>query len=225
MSEAKRYVAIGGMMPVDEGCGEGVYVRDEDFRVLKSELETNRKDFDRVTAECDAALGREVALQKRSAAAEAQSKRWMGIASEATCRAAGLNERADLLEGLLREAIGQVRGVVGNCDDELADRIDAALKPTEPVESIQCIDQQGSKVKVGVAYQVSFAFKEVTCVVVEAINEDGSVNCYDVHFKMKVENVHPGTLWRPLKHTWEMWPADVDRVTEYVGAQALDLTP
>ena len=54
MSEVRRYIAIGGMMPVDEGYGEGVYVRDGDFRVLKSELDTRRKDFDRVTAERDA---------------------------------------------------------------------------------------------------------------------------------------------------------------------------
>ncbi|MCK9802138.1 hypothetical protein M1B34_31880 [Pseudomonas sp. MAFF 302030] len=35
--------------------------------------------------------------------------------------------RVEVLEGLLREAVGQVRGVVGNCDDELADRIEAVV--------------------------------------------------------------------------------------------------
>lgn len=35
--------------------------------------------------------------------------------------------RCDVLEGLLRESVGMVRGTVGNQDEELAGRIEAAL--------------------------------------------------------------------------------------------------
>lgn len=91
---------------------------------------------------------------------------------------------------------------------------------------MSCIDKQGNEVRVGVAYQFVFAMPgpDITCLVVESINEDGTVNCYDVHFKMKVENVQPDELWRPIKHTWSAWPGDVKAVTDCVGAQALDLS-
>jgi hypothetical protein len=39
----------------------------------------------------------------------------------------GLRQQVETLSSLLRESVGMVRGVVGNCDDELGDRIDAAL--------------------------------------------------------------------------------------------------
>ena len=101
MSEVKRYVAIGGMMPVDEGCGEGVYVRDGDFRVVKSELDTHRKDLDRVTAERDA-------LQQRLTAAD---------------------ERADVLEGLLSKAHPFTYGLKGEQADLWLEIFNALLKP------------------------------------------------------------------------------------------------
>lgn len=88
------------------------------------------------------------------------------------------------------------------------------------------LDQQGNAIKIGVAYQFVFAMPgpDVTCLVVESINADGTLQCYDVHFQMRIESVKPDRLWRPLKHTWAAWPGDVKAVTNYVGAQALDLT-
>lgn len=89
------------------------------------------------------------------------------------------------------------------------------------------LDQQGSKVKVGVAYLFIFAWPgpDVTCLIAESINDDGTVNCYDVHFKTKVENIQADSLWRPLKRTWIRRPADIRAITAYLLAQALDLTP
>lgn len=86
-------------------------------------------------------------------------------------------------------------------------------------------DQQGNEIKIGVAYQYVFGMPgpDVTCLVVENINEDGTVNTYDVSFKMKVDKVRPDELWRPLKHTWSAWSTWAKEVTEYCGAQALDL--
>lgn len=91
---------------------------------------------------------------------------------------------------------------------------------------MSAIDQQGKPVKLGVAYQFVFGYPgpDITCLVAEAFNPDGTVDCYDVHFKFRRESVKPERLWRPLKHTWSAWPQDVDAVTKYCGAQALDLT-
>lgn len=87
-------------------------------------------------------------------------------------------------------------------------------------------DAQGFPVKIGVAYQFVFGAPgpDVTCLVVEQDNGDGTFDCYDVHFKMKVGNVKAKDLWRPLKHTWTAWPQDVAAVTSYAGSRALDLT-
>ena len=88
------------------------------------------------------------------------------------------------------------------------------------------LDQQGNPIKLGVAYQFIFGMPgpDITCLVVEGLNEDGTVQGYDVHFKMRLESVKPDQLWRPLKHTWSAWPGDVKAVTQYAGPRALDLT-
>lgn len=85
-------------------------------------------------------------------------------------------------------------------------------------------DQQGNTIKIGVAYQFMFGHGDRTTLVVESINEDGTLNTYDVFFKMAVVIKKPDSLWRPLKHTWAAWPQDVEAVTAYAGAAALDLT-
>lgn len=88
------------------------------------------------------------------------------------------------------------------------------------------LDMQGNPVRVSVAYQFAFGAPgpDVTCLVVEHDNDDGTFDCYDVHFKMRVSGVKSESLWRPLKHSWSAWPQDVAAVTSYAGAQALDLT-
>lgn len=50
MSEVKRYFACGGMIPVEVGFGEGIYVSDADFRSTKIELNTITTEL-KVTAE------------------------------------------------------------------------------------------------------------------------------------------------------------------------------
>lgn len=97
-----------------------------------------QETIDRVTAERDA-LQAELAgerrrlgtcinqieeLQQRLTAADERADHWRDIASEATCRAAGLNERADVLEGLLRN----IWHIVPN---GYKSEIDVALKPAE----------------------------------------------------------------------------------------------
>lgn len=87
------------------------------------------------------------------------------------------------------------------------------------------LDQQGNEVKIGVAYQWIFAMPgpDVTCLVVESENPDGTLECYDVLFKLKISSVRPETLWRPLKRTWAAWPAEAKAVAEYCGPDALNL--
>jgi hypothetical protein len=88
------------------------------------------------------------------------------------------------------------------------------------------IDQQGFKIKTGVAYLFRFSSPgpDVTALVVESLNEDGTVNTWDVNFKMKVDNVKPDRLWRPLQFTWGN-RSDRSAVIAYAGSSALDLTP
>ncbi len=133
MSEVKRYVAIGGMMPVDEGYGEGVYVRDGDFRVLKSELEAQRKDFDRVTAERDAYKARELQSRTDLAKSLADHFRKNGEISALQQRLTAADERADVLEGLVGEVLDAIGREPLDLDAvlRLRARMRAALKPAE----------------------------------------------------------------------------------------------
>ncbi len=88
------------------------------------------------------------------------------------------------------------------------------------------IDQQGFKIKVGVAYLFAYGAPgpDVTALVVESLNEDGTVNTWDVNFKMKVGNIKPDRLWRPLKFRWD-GKSERSAIIAYAGASALDLTP
>lgn len=88
------------------------------------------------------------------------------------------------------------------------------------------IDQQGHKVKIGVAYHFIFGGPgpDVTSIVIEYLNEDGTVGGYDVNFKMKVGNLDPGTLYRPLVNKWDR-KYERSAIIAYAGESALDLTP
>lgn len=90
---------------------------------------------------------------------------------------------------------------------------------------MECIDQQGFNIKIGVAYQFMFGHGDRTTLVVESIEESGIIHAYDVFFHMKVEIKSGNLLWRPLKHTWSSWPQDTKAVIDYAGESALDLTP
>lgn len=91
---------------------------------------------------------------------------------------------------------------------------------------MEYIDQQGFNIKVGVAYLFVFAMPgpDVTAIVIEELNEDGTVSGWDVNFKFKVDNIKTDRLWRPLKYTWE-GKGDKLAIIEYAGESALDLTP
>lgn len=88
------------------------------------------------------------------------------------------------------------------------------------------IDQQGFKVKLGVAYFFIFGMPgpDVTAMVIESLNDDGTVSGWDVNFKFKVENMKTDRLWRPLKYTWAN-KGERKAIIDYAGESALDLTP
>lgn len=94
------------------------------------------------------------------------------------------------------------------------------------MSEIQYIDQQGSPIKIGVAYQFICGMPgpDVTCLIVESMNEDGTVNTWDLDYCMKVNNVKPDRLWRPLKHTWAAWGSWAKAAVDYAGPASLDLT-
>lgn len=123
MSEVKRYM---------ESCGEGGGVVEHCYGDLVS-----IKDFDRVTAEL-AQANRQLAVcadqieeqQQRLTAADERVKHWCSVASEATCRAAGLNERA-AVRGKLYLELQYLDGLGFSERDDLHRRIYAELKPAE----------------------------------------------------------------------------------------------
>lgn len=88
------------------------------------------------------------------------------------------------------------------------------------------LDQQGSRVKLGVAYLFVYGMPgpDVTAMVVDTLNEDGTVSGWDVNFKFEVENMKTDRLWRPLKWTWAD-KGERQAIIEYAGESALDLTP
>ena len=90
---------------------------------------------------------------------------------------------------------------------------------------MEVLDQQGFKIKIGVAYQFMFGHGDRTTLVVESIDDEGTIKAYDVFFKMKVEVKNGDWLWRPLKYTWDAWPQDSQAVIAYAGESALDLAP
>lgn len=91
---------------------------------------------------------------------------------------------------------------------------------------MEYIDQQGHKIKLGVAYLFVYGMPgpDVSAMIVEGFNDDGTVNGWDVCFKFSRENVKTDTLWRPLKYKWEGNGAR-SYIVEYSGEKALDLTP
>lgn len=92
-------------------------------------------------------------------------------------------------------------------------------------KKIKIIDQQGNEVRVGIAYRFSFGGPgpDVTTLVVTGINDEGTVDTYDVLFRMPVTKVKGDSLWRPLKHTWDAHPDDKKAVIDYAGESALSL--
>lgn len=91
---------------------------------------------------------------------------------------------------------------------------------------MEYVDQQGFNIKSGVAYLFVFAMPgpDVTAIVIEDLNEDGTVSGWDVNFNFKVEDIKPDRLWRPLKYTWEQ-KSEKNSIIRYAGESALDLTP
>jgi hypothetical protein len=90
---------------------------------------------------------------------------------------------------------------------------------------VELLDQQGFKIKIGVAYQFMFGHGDRTTLVVKSVGNDGVIDTYDVFFNMDVKIKNSEWLWRPLRHTWSAWPHDSEAVIKYAGESALDLTP
>ncbi len=139
MSEVKRYARMGDLVESTPGLlklypAMTVYVLGY--------------DFDRVTAERDAALGREAALREELKTSRAAFKeeldgvkytrrRFRQERDQLQQRLTAADERADALEGLLRE-------IRQSCElSKLRDaQIDAALKPAEAHCNIPACDYQ-----------------------------------------------------------------------------------
>ena len=205
----------------------------------------------------EAALGREAALreelskqverandyaskltgaQQRLTVAEKNERHWRGVASEATCRAASLNdqvqeldlENSDLKSGILTILHNSDRTsemLIGTNEASKA-KDKSGIAPKGPFPPGPHIDQQGYKIKIGVAYRFVFGMPgpDVTSVIIESFNDDGSVNVFDPSFKIKAENLGSGRFWRPLMRGWDDI-SDRKAIVEYAGESALDLTP
>lgn len=91
---------------------------------------------------------------------------------------------------------------------------------------MEYIDQQGYNVKIGVAYLFVCGMPgpDVSAMIVESLNANGTVTGWDVCFKFSRENVKTDSLWRPLKYTWE-GKGERQCVVDYAGESALDLNP
>lgn len=85
-------------------------------------------------------------------------------------------------------------------------------------------DGQNNEIKVGVAYQYAFSYPgpDVTCVIVNGIYDDGTVDAYDVLFnlRMRIKGVN---LIRPLSRTWESWDYMKDAVVKCGGSLDLNV--
>ena len=84
-------------------------------------------------------------------------------------------------------------------------------------------DNQNNEIKVGVAYQYVFAMPgpDVTCVIVKSLNDDGTVEVFDVLFCLHL-TVKGEQLFRPIKHGWDAWKEMSNAVVKYGGE--LDLS-
>lgn len=128
MSEVKRYyIGVYGGEAQARVCLQGIkgLIRDSEGKHF-----TLADDFDRVTAERDAALGREAALREELAKAKKETiYKHAALVSKAKALTAA-DERADVLEGLLRTWRNGRDMTLKDCAI-LRDQTDAALKPAE----------------------------------------------------------------------------------------------
>ena len=137
MIEVKRYM---------ENCGEGGGVfehRNGDLVLLK--------DFDRVTAERDAALGRELQSRNDLAKSLADHFRKNAEISALQQRLTAADERADVLEGLLREALPSL------------DLAASTFKAAKPVRNKMRAALKPAEVKCGVCGQGALACSDGGC--------------------------------------------------------------
>lgn len=88
------------------------------------------------------------------------------------------------------------------------------------------IDEQGFKIKIGVAYQYIYAMPgpSVTTVVIDSLNENGTVSGFDVIFNMRIDDMKPAKLFRPLKYGWNGKP-ERSAIIAHADKSALDLKP
>lgn len=82
---------------------------------------------------------------------------------------------------------------------------------------INHIDGQGNEVVINGSYKYVFAMPgpDVTILIVRSFNDDGTVNCFDVQFKMEVNSVKTKELFRPLRFPWE--PYEESLIKQYGG--------
>lgn len=126
MSEVKRYDMCGFEGGLVE-CKDGTWY--------------HMDDFDRVTAELDTALGCEAVLRDELGAAKGEYDRAVNKVDALQQRLTAADERADVLEGLLRDSKDVMSGIWDTSYDheagdalaalDLMGRIDAELKPAK----------------------------------------------------------------------------------------------
>ncbi len=182
---------------------------------LREELERTKKAYEAYGIDFDRSEEKSEALQQRLTVAEQ--------------RAGELElENAELKSGILtilQNSDRTAEMLSGENESSKADE-KSGIAPKGPFPPGPHIDQQGYKIKIGVAYRFVFGMPgpDVTSVIVESFNDDGSVNVFDPSFKIKAENLGSGRFWRPLMRGWDDI-SDRKAIVEYAGESALDLTP
>lgn len=81
-----------------------------------------------------------------------------------------------------------------------------------------CItDGQGNPIVVNMAYKFVFAMPgpDITIVIVKEINNDGTVNCFDVFFKLNLQKLKPKELFRPIRYPWTR--CEIETIKQFGG--------
>lgn len=184
----------------------------------------------------DAALAREAALREELSKQVERANDYASKLTGAQQRLTVAEQRAGELELENAELKSGILTILHNSDrtaemlrgeNEPSKAKDkSGIAPKGPFPPGPHIDQQGYKIKIGVAYRFVFGMPgpDVTSVIVESFNDDGSINVFDPSFKIKAENLGSGRFWRPLMRGWDDI-SDRKAIVEYAGESALDLTP
>ena len=74
------------------------------------------------------------------------------------------------------------------------------------------LDGQGNPIDIGLSYKFG---RDQYVVIVKSINDDGSVNAFDVLFEFDVKNIDPSGLFRPKIAPF--YDTDVEAIIKFGG--------